>query len=65
MSTKKDVDRLHDELGDRVVMYKEYNWFDHSCFALCRDMSWTKDVVGLLEKYKPLTTIEGEESEEN
>ena len=35
-------------------MHKEYDFFDNSCFAVCNDMSWTKDVTDLLEKYKSI-----------
>jgi alpha-beta hydrolase superfamily lysophospholipase len=46
---KADVDRLARELGHRVVMHKEYDNADHSVFSIGKDMSWTNDVVELIQ----------------
>ena len=49
LADKIDVDRLYKELGDKVVLYKEYDQMDHNGFTVGRDMSWTRDVLALLE----------------
>ena len=49
LSVKKDVDRLANVLGDRVVMMKEYTNFDHFGFQTGKDMSWTNDVLTVLD----------------
>ena len=50
LADKIDVDRLASELGDRVVMHKEYDNFDHFGFSTGKDMSWTNDVLTLLKQ---------------
>ena len=45
LSVKGDVDRLAEELGDRVRLYKQYSDFDHASFSVGKDMSWTNDVL--------------------
>lgn len=51
LANKQDVDRLAGELGSRVKMYKEYDNFDHFGFSVGKDMSWTGDVVELIQTY--------------
>ena len=51
-SVTTDVDRLYDELNTNgaMVTKKEYDNFGHFSFIAGNDMSWTSDVVCLLEK---------------
>ena len=48
LANKIDVDRLAKELGNKVIMHKEYDQFDHFGFSIGKDMSWTQDVLQLL-----------------
>lgn len=50
LADKVDVDRLAGELGNRVIMHKEYDNFDHFGFSVGLDMSWTQDVLDLLKQ---------------
>lgn len=49
LADKYDVDKLAAELDQRVVMHKEYDNFDHYGFSVGKDMSWTNDVVELIQ----------------
>jgi hypothetical protein len=49
LADKIDVDRLAAELGDQVIMHREYDNFDHFSFSFGKDMSWTQDVLELIK----------------
>lgn len=50
LADQTDVDRLQKELGKRVIFRANYDHFDHFGFQEGKDMSYTNDVLALLEK---------------
>jgi lysosomal acid lipase/cholesteryl ester hydrolase len=51
LSSPKDVLWLKQQLGNNVLIHKEYN-LGHSSFLMAKDMSWFNDVIDIMELYK-------------
>lgn len=47
----EDVKWLNDQLGDNIVMNKQYEKMGHSTFVLADDMDWFKDVIEAIDLY--------------
>jgi hypothetical protein len=53
----RDVRRLHNELKNEIVFYREYD-FGHLTFLVSENMDWLRnDIMNEVKKYYPSTML--------